>query len=224
MNISERALKYLKTLKRDSNFVSREEETKEYLSKQNIERADEFLKFQIQYSGYELTINNDSGNSFSASLFSKNQIQGNLKLEIEKAGDRFIEICGDHKTAQFTFYLTDKGEFCTLDDDDLPNILHTSFDKLIEEYALRNEISDWASNPYYHEIKNIDRLESIMNADFEIIEECSDEYSTWWKKDNLIAVKGIWLDRPEFYFHIYGKNKGECYDFIEGLKDDNILK
>ena len=224
MNISERAQKYLRTLKRDSNYVSDEKETKEYLSKQNIEPADEFLKFQIQYSGYKLTINNDSGNSFSASLFSKNQIQENLKLEIEKAGDRFIEICGDHTTAQFTFYLTDKGEFCTLDDDDLPNILHSSFDKLIEEYALRNEISEWASNPYYHQIKNTDKLESLMNNEFEIIEECSDKYSSWWRKDNLIAVKGVWLDRPEFYFHIYGENEDICDEFIEKLKDDDILK
>ena len=224
MTISERAQKYLQTLKRDSDFVSQEEETKEYLSRQDIETTAEFLKFQMQYSGYELTINNDSGNSFSASLFSKNQIQRHLKLEIETAGDRSIEICGDHKTAQFTFYLTDKGEFCTLDDTNLPNILHSSFDKLIEEYALRNEISDWASTPYYHEIKNIDKLERVMHVDFEVIEECSDEYSTWWKKDNLIAVKGVWLDRPEFYFRIYGKKKSECNDFIEELIDNNILK
>ncbi|WP_378187514.1 hypothetical protein ACE939_04110 [Aquimarina sp. W85] len=224
MNISERAQKYLQTLKRDSNFVSDEKETKEYLFSQNIETTDEFLKFQVQYSGYELTIDNDCGNSFSASLFSKTQIKKNLKLEIEKAGDRYIEVCGDHKTAQFTFFLTHKGEFCTLDDDDLPNILHSSFDKLVEEYALRNEISDWDSNPYYHEIKDINRLERLMNDNFDVIEECSDEYSTWWRKDSLIAVKGVWLDRPEFYFRIYGKNEDECYDFIEELSDKNIIK
>ena len=44
MNISERARKYLLTLKRDDNYVSDEKETKEYLSRHNIEPASEFLR------------------------------------------------------------------------------------------------------------------------------------------------------------------------------------
>ena len=63
-----------------------------------------------------------------------------------------------------------------------------------------------------------------MNDNFDFIEECSDKYSTWWRKENSIAVKGVWLDRPEFYFRIYGKNEDECYDFIEELTVNNILK
>lgn len=223
MNLSNRALNYIKSLTRDESWTSGELETKEYLLRQKIDSFSGFLRFQLDYSGYELTIKNEPGQAFSLYLFSDKQILNNESLEIEKVGDRLIEICGDHKTAQFTFYITDKGEFCTLDNNDLPNILHSSFDKLIEEYALRNEIYDWDSNPYYYEIMNPIKLEEFMN-DFEIIPECSDNYSTWWKRNDLIAVKGVWFDRPEFYFHIYGKDRNECDLLIKDLQRNDIIK
>lgn len=224
MNLSERASKYLKSLTRDVKWSSDENQTKAYLEGQNISSYDGFLRFQTLYSGYELTIKDDPGHSFSASLFSQKQIGKNETLEIEKAGDRLVEVCGEHKTAQFTFFITDRGEICTLDDDDLPNILHSSFDKMLEEYALRNEIYNWDSNPYYFEVKNFQDLTSAMNNEFQMIDECSDDYSTWWKNDNLIAVKGIWLDRTEAYFHVYGKERNQCDDLIERLKNNGTLK
>ena len=224
MKLSERASKYLNSLTRDVNWVSNEDQTKTYLERQSINPSDEFLRYQTLYSGYELTIKDDPGHSFSASLFSKEQIRKNKNLDIEKAGDRFVEVCGDHRTAQFTFFITHQGEICTLDDDDLPNILYSSFDKMLETYALRNEIYNWASNPYYFEVENLEGLTITMNSEFQIISECSDEYSTWWKNENMIAVKGIWLDRPEAYFHVYGKQRNQCDDLIERLKTKGILK
>jgi hypothetical protein len=224
MKLSERASKYLNSLTRDMNWTSNGDETKTYLINQNINPTDVFLRYQTLYSGYELTIKDDPGHSFSASLFSSKQIRKNETLDIEKAGDRLVEICGSHITAQFTFFITDRGEICTLDDDDLPNILHSSFDKMLEEYALRNEIYNWDCSPYYFEIKSLDDLINSMNSEFQIIKECSDEYSTWWRNKDLIAVKGIWLDRPDSYFHVYGKNRNECDDLIETLKTKGTLK
>ena len=224
MNLSERASKYLNSLTRDVKWSSDEDQTKAYLEGQNISSYDGFLRYQTLYSGYELTIKDDPGHSFSAALFSQEQIRKNENLEIEEARDRFVEVCGSHKTAQFTFFISDRGEICTLDDDDLPNILHSSFDKMLEEYALRNEIYNWDSNPHYFEVKNLEELTIMMNIEFQIIEECSDGYSTWWRNEDLIAVKGIWLDRPESYFHVYGKNRNECDDLIERLKTKGILK
>ena len=224
MNLSERASKYLNSLTRDVKWSSDKDETRAYLEGQNISSYKGFLRYQTLFSGYELTIKDDSGHSFSASLFSQEQIRKNKSLEIEKAGDRYVEVCGYHKTAPFTFFITDRGEICTLDDDDLPNILHSSFDKMLEEYALRNEIHNWASNPYYFKVKNLEDLTITINSEFQKISECSDQYSTWWKNDNLIAVKGVWLDRPEAYFHVYGKERIQCDDLIERLKTKGILK
>ncbi|NMF38733.1 hypothetical protein KMW28_24340 [Flammeovirga yaeyamensis] len=224
MNLSGRASKYLNTLTRDLKWSSDEEQTKAYLESQNISYCDSFLRYQTLYSGYELTIKDDPGQSFSASLFSQKQIIKNETLELEKVGNRLIEVCGEHKTAQFTFFITERGEICTLDEDDLPNILHDSFDKMLEEYALRNEIYNWDSNPYYFEVKNLEELTNMMNSEFHIISECSDQYSIWWKNENLIAVKGVWLDRPEAYFHVYGRERSKCDSLVEGLKTKEILK
>lgn len=224
MSLSERARQYLAILNRDDQFASSEEETREYLTRQEIVLYEQFVKYQATYSGYELTIGNDSGQSFLCRLFSKKQIRKNEKLYVLNAGDRLVQDCGDHKTAQFNFFLTDRGEFCTLDDADLPNVLHSCFDKFVEEYAFRNEISHWDNNPYYFEVLNSEDLKVFMGNRFKIIEECSDSFVTWWTNDQLVAVKGVWLDRPEFYFHVYGTTRQLCDELIAELKRENILK
>lgn len=223
MNLSERALKYLNSLTREVNWTSNVDETRAYLINQNINPLDEFLRYQEFYSGYVLTIKDKPGGSFSAGLFSSQQIQKNEPLEVEKIGERTLEICGAHSTAQFAFFITDKGEICTLDKNDVPNVIYSSFDKMVEEYALRNEIHHWDSNPHYFNVMNLKALEYLMNDEFQIIKECSDEYSTWWKNDDVIAVKGIWLDRPESYFHVYGVNRNICDNLINRLKKEEIL-
>lgn len=222
MNLSVRALKYLHTLKRDFDWVSNEYEIKMYLQYQNIELNNEFLKYQLLFSGYELKINHHPNDSFKALLFSKKQIKNNEKLEFEIFEDRQLIFCGDHKSAPFNFLLTNKGEICTFEDRQL-NIIYSSFEKLIEEYALKNEIFDWLSNPYYFEIKDEKNLIKLMNENYKIIESCSDKYSTWWQKEDIIAVKGIWLDKNESYFHVYGKKRKSCEDLIKKLTKELIL-
>jgi hypothetical protein len=224
MELSERAKYYLLKIKKDFNWSADKDETKRYLEKQNFIPTEEILKFQANYSGLELKTNGNKRDKFSAYLFSKSQIANNEPLEIEKVNEKFIFICGDHETAQFRFWLTDKGEICTVDDDDTLNILYSSFDKKIEEYALKNEIQNWKQNPYYFEIQSQKELTSLMNSEFEIISECSDNYATWWKNENLIIANGVWLDRPERYFHVYGKEEKMCNQLVERLQKTNILK
>lgn len=224
MSLSERARLYISKLRRDDQFVSSEEETRDYLIGQEISSYEQFVKYQITYSGYELTIDKNPKNSFSCRLFSKKRIRKNEELDILKVGDRLVQDCGDHRTAQINFFLTDRGEFCTLDDDDLPNVLHSSFDKFVEEYALRNEISHLDSNPYYFELLNPEDLKRFMENKFSIIEECSDSFVTWWTNDQIVAVKGVWVDRQAFYFHVYGTSRQVCDDLVEELKRENILK
>ncbi len=223
MELSKRAKNYLLNIQKDFKWSTTEAETKNYLERQSFTPTDELLKFQTNYSGLELKTSSIKRDKFSASLFSKSQIINNEPLELEKVADKYIFICGEHETAQFKFWITDSGEICTINDDDTLNILHSSFDKKIEEYALKNEICDWGENPYYFEIQNQKELTLIMNSEFEIITECSDEYSTWWKNENLIIANGVWLDRPERYFHVYGKDEKICTELVVRLKEAKIL-
>lgn len=223
MNLSDRAISYLKTQKRDKLFTVSETEIREYLKNQGI-NSDELIHFQVNYSGYELTIQNAPGKSFAFNLFSKKQIQKNEKLELIKAGDRLLEYCGDHATAQFTFFLTNKGELCTLGADDLPNILYSSFATLVEAYALQNQISNLEQNPYYFEVVKPSDLNLFMGQRFKVLEECTDSFNQWWTDEKIFAVKGVWLDRPEFYFHVYGISEQLCNDLIHELKIRGILK
>lgn len=194
-----------------------------YLQGQGVRRLEHFLRFQIEYSGYELTIKEKAGHTFNAHLFSEDQITQALPSNIELVGDRFLEICGDHKSAPFQFYLTHKGEVCTLDYDDLPNILHSSFDIFVEQYAVENEISNWDSNPYYFNVKSPDELQVAMTQ-YDIIQECSDEYNTWWHNGNIIANTGIWLDKATHAFHVYGRERAVCDRLVEHLKYQGILE
>jgi hypothetical protein len=223
MSLSNRAIEYLGTLKRDTNYITDKSDTEQYLINNNITPYDEFLRFQTLYSGYQLTIKDDPYNTFFASLFTREQIKTNNTLDIELAGDRFVEVCGEHKTAQFTFFITDRGEICTLDDDDSPNIIYSSFGKLIEDYAFKNEISCMYSDPYYYNLKKEQELTELINKEFEIVEECSDNYNMWWQNSYLIANKGMFLDGDEAYFHLYGINRTYCDKFIEQLKSKKIL-
>ena len=214
---SYRAKQYFSSLKRYEEYVVDEYLVNTYLQKQTDVSMMEFLRFQIQYSGYELTIKNEPGHTFKAFLLLKQQIEQNQPSEFEWFDDRLVEICGDHASAQFNFFLTHKGEICTLDNNDEINIIHSSFEKMVEEYALRNELSDWVSISYY-DVMDVSKLNRFLKNQLQIISECTDEYSTWWKNDEIAAVKGKWLDRQAFYFHVYGKKQRGCDDFIMNCK------
>lgn len=110
MNLSPRATNYLKRMNRNHHNCSSKEILK-YLQNQNLQPLEHFFRFQIEYSGYELTIPNKTGDTFKAQLFSKNQVTQNLRPEIEKTDERLLLVCGDHKTAPFEFYLTDKANY-----------------------------------------------------------------------------------------------------------------
>jgi len=224
MNLSERAENYLSKIKKDFNWSADKDETKNYLERQNFNATEEILKFQTDYSGLDLKINNGKRNKFSAYLFSKSQIVNNEPLKMEKVNDKYIFICGENETAQFRFWVTANGKICTINDDDSLNIIYSSFDKKIEEYALKDEIKNWKQNPVYFEIENQEELISIINAEFDLIEECSDNYSLWWKNENLIIENGVWLDRPERYFHVFGKEEKVCNQLVERLQNGRILK
>lgn len=222
MELSDRAKIYLSKIEKDYNWSADKEETRIYLEKQNFEWTEELLIFQSEYSGLELT-SKGRRDKFSAYLFSRSQIIKHEPLEIDKVNNKYIFFCGDHETAQFRFYILDTGEFCTIDNNGNLNIIHSSFDKKVEKYSLKDEIQSWKQNPYYYEVQNQKKLNEYLSSEFELIKECSDDYSSWWSNEDLIVDNGIWLERPEKYFHVYGKEEKNCDGLVENLKSLKIL-
>lgn len=88
MNLSRRATQYLKTLKRDPEWTCDHEKVTKYLLGQGIPEAAYLAKFQVHYSGLELTIKGKRGHGFHAWLFSKEQIEKNLPLDFIEAGNQ----------------------------------------------------------------------------------------------------------------------------------------
>src|SRR5690349_24295119 len=114
--LSERVQKYLASLTRDRDWTSERETTKQYLSDSGIHNPNALVDFQINYSGYTLTKRNKPGDSFTARLLSQKQIESKDKLDYLELDNQLLIGCGDHKTAQFNFYLTHNGQLCTIDD------------------------------------------------------------------------------------------------------------
>lgn len=224
MNLSSRAEQYIQLLKHAWSWRTSSDSTRRYLQKLGIEPTPELISFQVNYSGLILTIKNNSEATFKVTLFSKQDILLNINQDFYQVDNRYIFDCGSHSTAQFNFFITDQGELCTWEEDNTFNILYESFDTFIEQYALLNEIAHWQQNPAYYEVLDIQELESIMRRDFNLISECSDQYNSWWTNDKLIVAKGVWLDRPAFYVHVYGRKQLDCDILVEKFRSAGVVK
>ncbi|MFL9481408.1 hypothetical protein ACI6Q2_01440 [Chitinophagaceae bacterium LWZ2-11] len=217
-NLSARATKYLKRLSRDSLWLCNADQVRAYLSSQNLPMFDVLMQFQILFSGFKLTIAGSTGDAFYLQLFSKKQIAANEKIHYEVEGNHYWFECGYHETGQFLFCINQIGEICTLDKDQ-SNIIHSSVEKLIEHYAIRNELSSLYNDPQYYHLNNNDKLEEfLLRKNFSIISECSDKYSTWYTNENITLIRGTWYDQPKSYLYLYAKNKVNCNDLIKELK------
>jgi c-di-AMP phosphodiesterase-like protein len=225
MTLTERATKYFNRLKRNNEFYLDRETTIEYCNQQIFPLSEKLVDIQINFSGYKLTIYNDSGNGFLLRLFSKADVKNNNEIEVYHFDKTYVVDFGQHDTAQFHFYITNLGELCTLghNDDDTPNIVCSSIEKFIEQYALQDQLALQTKNPYYHEILNNEELTKLLEKDFAKIEECSDKYSQWFTNGQLTIDRGTWLDRAEFYLHVYGQKQESCDKFVDNLKQSKII-
>jgi hypothetical protein len=225
MILSERAKTYLRKLKRIEKWQKESAATREYFIRQNLQVNEILVKIQENFSGYKLSIRNKSEDTFLLSLFSKTDIEQNNKIELCYFDNNYLIDFGEHQTAQFNFYITDLGEICTLgiNEDDKPNIICSSVEKFIEQYALQDELTNQTESKYYYDIINNEQLSRIIANGFNEMRECSDNYSHWYSNGQLTIVQGIWLDRAEFYLHVYGQNEIVCNDFIENLKKANVV-
>ena len=225
MTLTERARKYFSRLERNGEFCLDRETTAKYCNLHNFPLNENLLDIQVNFSGYKLTILNDKGHGFLLRLFSKADVKNNSEIEVYYFDKTYVVDFGEHDAAQFNFYITNLGELCTLGhhDGDIPNIVCSSIEKFVEQYALKDELAFQTKNPYYHDILNMEELTKLLERDFAKIKECSDKYSQWFTNGQLTIDKGTWLDRPEFYLHVYGQEKESCDKFIDELKQHKIL-
>jgi len=225
MTLSERATRYFNKLKRDEELFLNKETTIDYCKKQNFPLTNTLLKIETNFSGYKLTITNDTGHGFLLRLFGKYDFDENREIEYYHFGDSYVVDFGEHDTAPFHFYVTDKGELCTLghQEGETPNIVCSSIEKCIEQYALMEELTSQKKDRCYYEVLNSEALNKVLEQLFTKIEECSDKYSQWFTNGQLTVDKGTWLDRPEFYLHVYGQSETSINDFVSNLKNLNLI-
>lgn len=226
MTLSERAVRYFNSLERSNKWVCDETSTIEYLKKQNLPLNKILIEIQSNFSGYKLTVKGRHGHYFLLNLFSKGDIKGNKSINIYRFENTYLLDFGEHEYAQVNFYITEFGELCTWghEDEDKPNIICSSIEKFIEQYALQNELGNQEENEYYYNVVDNKGLTNLLKQDFDKIKECSDKYCQWYTNGQLTIVKGTWFDRSEFYLHVYGETKKNCDAMIDKLKLNKLIE
>ena len=221
-NLTSRALNYLKSLQRDPAAVTDKLEIEHYFLSQNIPIFESVIDFGVRYSGVTLQAKNKKKDSFSALLVSSQDIETNRKYDFEKEGENFLFYCGNHETAQFYFYLNQLGQFCS-DGYTGANVLSSTFELKVEQYAYRNNLVEWIESPYY-DLGETKELESILKSGFEIIPECSDDYNGWFVGDNIIIQKGVWLHGPTSYLHFFGKTNAALDKIVNHSENAGVIR
>jgi hypothetical protein len=227
MLLSKRATKYLSTLFRLQEWVAGRDIFIEYLRKQKFQLTEILIDIQVNYSGYRLVIENSTNSTFLLNFFSLNDIFSNNEIEFyQLENDTYLLEFGNHETAQLNFFITNFGELCTwsIYGEEKPNVIASSIEIFIEQYALRNELSNQYENAHYYNINDSEKLSNILVKEFIEIKECSDRYSYWCSNTQLTIEKGTWLDKAEPYLHIYGNDKNLCNEFIDRLKLEKIIR
>jgi hypothetical protein len=226
MRLSDRVYKYLNKLSRDSQFAfSDHEKLVAYMKNQQIEPYESIINFQIEFSGFELTITNHPGSSFYTHLFSNKDILEQLPIDsIEIDNERYF-FFGHHATAQFWFVLGAQGQICTYDNtSETVNTISSCFEKFIEDYALEDffEQTGRYRYPFHHDIIDLAAFDEIANG-LLYLPEHSDDYNQWFAFDNLFVRKRSWFDRAGFSISLFCDTEIQCNDFIDFLRSRGVI-
>ncbi|KRD62882.1 hypothetical protein ASE40_03580 [Flavobacterium sp. Root935] len=225
MKLSNNADRYFSKLKRNEEFVINADDLIKYFEVHNIPKFEKIIEFQLKFSGIELKIENDESSNFNAFLVSKTDIKNNNEIEYLIIENTYYFFCGDHQTAQFWFVISDKGEICTYNNNnETVNILYTSFEKFIENYAFIDLVKQNKKyeHPGYYNLLDFTRFDELVKS-FTIYDSSNDKFNKWISNGSLVINKGLWLHEHSFYIHIYGKNKEECDIFLKLLKIEKII-
>jgi hypothetical protein len=227
MRFSNIAHQYLEGLHRNKKWVfSDSEKLATYLIQQGVPPFEKIIDFQLNFSGFELTITGKGSSTFNVNLFLPSHIESNTEIDFIKIEDKYYFDCGDHRTAQFWFVISDSGEIGTYNNnDETVNIIFSSFDKFIESYAMEDlyHKSNKYEHPYYYTVIDLQLLNNYF-TDFQFHEAGNDSYNTWLVNEQIIVHRGTWYDRPASYLHVYGDKKKECELLIDSLTKQKIIE
>ena len=226
MSFSDTASYYVSRLTSDNEFVFSDRQLiVDHLKKQSIEPFEKIIEFQARFSGLKLTITNKTGSTFKAKLFSKTDIINSIPPDTIEIDGRIYFDCGEHETAQFWFVIRNDGEICTYNNiDETVNVISSSFDKLIEEYALKDFLvrSKKYEHPYYYNLIDQNLFEACTQS-FARYAAASDEYNSWLSDGSLVIHAGTWFDKPGLFIHVYGDDKRQCESLIQDLTEKSII-
>ena len=134
MELSDRAIEYIATLKRNDDLIIPDKQSIiDYMIGQGIQPYEKIIQFQLDFSGLELTISGEPDYTFQAALFSKKELQKNQPISVEEIDGKLYFDCGGHSVAQFWFVIGIEGEICVYDDmTGTINPIFSCFEKFIE--------------------------------------------------------------------------------------------
>ena len=220
--LTPRASNYLQSLQRDKDAVTDKEVLEQFFSSQNLPLFEPVIDFGVSYSGFTLRTKRKKRDAFSALLVSSRDVKTNGQYDFEKEGETFLFYCGNHETAQFYFYINQLGHFCS-DGYTGVNVISSSFELEVEQYAYKSELLDWIESPYY-DLGETAELERTLNSEFEKVAECSDDYNAWFVSDKIIIQKGIWLQEPSYYLHLFSKSNAALDKITNHLENAAVIK
>ncbi len=223
MTLSTRAEKYVEGLRRLDKWTCDRKTIVEYFDYHGFPLFEPLIDFQVNFSGLKLKIDGHRNRSFLLRLFSRNAIDKKERFRYWQKVDDYWVDCGEHETAQYNFYINQNGEIC-VDSDDTPNIICSSVEKMIEQYAWENKLSSLYENPFYYNLGDTVKLKTLLQREkFYVINECSDKYSTWVTNGDITIIRGTWLESPEFYLHFYAHSEEKCERIISRMKTEKII-
>lgn len=223
MEITNRAKEYLQSLDRNPDWTISESEAEIYFKKLKIPNPEKLIEIQNQYSGYQLTVNENPRTTFNIHLIPKIHAQKNKNSSLELiSGEIFIEL----KDNPLSYFLSEDGKICSKDEDK-PTVIHTNYSSIeivIEEYAFLNEFYYFKSfESMYSNIKDLSSLKKELD-NFQFIKECSDDMNFFWKNDFCIIKAGRWFGAEGFYFSIFGIEEKFCNEISQKLEKKGIIE
>jgi hypothetical protein len=185
------------------------------------------VAFQQRFGGIEYRVKGSS-HGMSFNLFQKDASPQERLPEISAftgESQRYFFECGEHRVAQFGFYLDQEGTLYVDERFSSPVAIASSVEKYIESDAMVNELIDlpftcWSPLGIVAQGEN-EFKKRLALLELPVIGEASDQYTTWWGNDRIRVVQAVyWVDRPpQNRIVAYARTHSTAQQFIDTLRD-----
>lgn len=221
--LSTRAINYLNTLKRATDWMTTADSPEKYLSRYRLEQPDRLLQIQQDYSGYTFVENANPDYTIRLYFLSDNIIRKNQKIYYTTINDK-ATFSFDNSKTEPNYLLTENGSVWYWDDAvNQYFCLYETIETMIEIQALEQEYQYYQSSPVKYLAKEKSQnIINHMNDHYAFLPECSDKYQYYWLTDfDLIRI--TYNDYEEEYaLHISSISPYNSQLILDGLKQDNL--